>query len=85
MALPGECFSASSTTCVSVESIISGTRIFAGDEFQEVLHVGVFVAVRIGQTDVQHLGAALDLGAADVRRPLELAGADQVAETAWSR
>ena len=53
---------------------------FAGDEFEEVLHVGVLVAVGIGQADVQYLGAALDLGATDVRGALKLAGADEVAE-----
>ena len=40
----------------------------------------MFVAVRIGQTDVQHLGAAFDLGAPDIRGTLEFAGVYQVPE-----
>ena len=44
----------------------------AGEPVEEAEHVGVLVAIGIGEADVQHLAAALHLGASHLRRFLEL-------------
>ncbi len=57
----------------------------AGQLAHEAVHVGGLVAVGVGQADVEHLGARLDLGAADLGRLLEALGDDQLLELAASR
>ena len=52
---------------------MSGTLTLRVTLVHEAIHVGVLVAIGIGEADVEHLRAALDLGAADLRRLLELA------------
>ena len=53
-------------TFSSVESIISGARIFLDRDFEKALHILHLVAIGIGQTDVDDLGAVFDLRARDL-------------------
>ncbi len=50
------------------------------DEVHEAVHIRRLVPVRVGETDVENLGAPSDLGAADLSRLLKLAGHDQLLE-----
>ena len=52
----------------------------AREPVEEAQHVGVLVAIGVGEAHVQHLAAAPYLGAADLRRLLELVVHDQVLE-----